>query len=156
MLKIIDATNDILNSSEIASEAMREGVLNLSAFAEQIHSQIEEKTWKKVKKSTIVVALSRLAKKRQLLPKIKPDLSLDELSIKSPLSDITFEKSQLILEKARSLSQHLAKNPPQFFTLTEGIDEITVVISQEQLPVLETYFAIKPKSLYTDLVGMTV
>jgi aspartokinase len=156
MIKISDIVHDILQSSNIELEAMRLGVLNLSAFAEKIHAQVEEKAWKSVKKTTIVVALARLQKKLALIPPLQPKVILDELSVKTPLADITFEKTRQTIEQSRSLSAFLAQHNPQFFTITQGINELTIVVSQEQLDLTLDYFDAQPKSLFKDLVGVTV
>ena len=125
MLKVTEVVSDILYSSPIALEAMRDGILNLSAFAQRIHGQVEERTFKSVKKTTIVVALSRMAKDVQAVPSLRQNVFFDELSIKSPLVDITFDKNKVNSSLLRSLPQKISQ--ASFLTFTEGISEVTVI-----------------------------
>jgi|SRR5579859_376832 len=156
MIKVTDAVYEILSSSDEELELMRQGLLNLSAFADKIHPQVEAKTWKKVKRATIIVALSRLQKNLPQIPALRPTIHLDELSLKSPLADVTFEKNRRTLERSRSLSAFLVQHNPHFFTITQGMNEVTIIVSQEQLEITLEYFDSKPKALFKDLVGVTV
>lgn len=156
MLKISDAVKEILESSDTELEAMRSGVLNLSAYAAEIQNTVEKKTFKKVQKTTIVVALSRLQPKVGKLAPLKPAVHLNQLSVKSSLADITFEKNEHTFKQSRSLSAFLSKSEPQFLTITQGINEITVIVSEDQAELVLRHFHIKPKALYRELVGLTV
>ena len=156
MLKITTAVAEILESSEVASEALRAGLLNLSAFADQIHAEVEEKTFKSVKRASIVVALSRIAQQNKELPTLKPKITLDSVTIKSPLCDLTFEKTDRNLEKLKTLIRDLSQKEQQFLTITQGTDEITIIADQENESEILTIFETKPKAAYTDLVGITV
>lgn len=156
MLKVSTIVNNLLQSSELGLEAMRSGILNLSSYADSIHKQVEKETQKNVKKATIVVALSRLQKNLKNIPSLRPVVYLEELSVKSPLADVTFEKIQATIEKSRSLAALLYQHDPQFFTITQGINELTIVVSQEQLDLTLEHFGTQPKALSTNLVGITV
>lgn len=67
--------------SDVAILAYQQGILNLTAYARQIHSQVEERVKQKVKLKTIATLLSRHAawmtwnhtqrRKTELLPEIK-------------------------------------------------------------------------------------
>ena len=50
MIKITDTVLDLISADELALEAMRAGLLNYSAYADKIHSQVENLTKKPVKK----------------------------------------------------------------------------------------------------------
>lgn len=156
MIKISAVVAEILESSEVASEAMRAGLLNLSAFADQIHPEVEARTFKPVKRASIVVALSRLAQHQQQVPSLKPNVTLDSVTIKSPLCDLTFEKTDRNLEKLKVLIRELSQREQQFLTLTQGTEEITIIADQENETEIRTIFETKPKAAYTDLVGITV
>jgi aspartokinase len=156
MIKVSDIVSELLYSTDLELEAMRKGLLNLSAYAEQIHPEVEKRAWKEVKKTTIVVALSRLQAKVAQVAPLRPQVNLNELSVKSPLADITFEKTQHSIKQSRSLSAILSKFDPQFLTITQGINEITVVVSQDQVDVVLQHFQTKPKATFADLVGVTV
>lgn len=155
MLKISDAVYEILTSSPVALEALRSGILNLSAYAEQILPLVEDKTWKSVKKNSVVVALSRLAEDVQAVPPLVPHIQLDELSLKAPLADMTYEKTATTLEQAsRLLTQ--AEDSHHFLTITQGINEITLVMAEEYQQRVLHHFTAPPKASYRDLVGVNV
>lgn len=156
MMKISSAVAEILESSEIATEAMRAGLLNLSAFADQIHAQVEEKTFKTVKRASIVVALSRIAQQQLATSSLRPLVVLDSITIKSPLCDVTFEKTDRNLEKLKTLIRDLSQKEQQFLTITQGTEEITIIADQENEPEILAIFETEPKAAYTDLVGITV
>ena len=156
MIKISDVVLNILESSETASEAMRSGVLNLRAYARQIQAQVEGKTFKPVKIGTIVVAMSRLRSSINKIESLVPNITLVELSIKSPLVDITYEKTGESVRLAHSFSPNLEHGNNHFFTMTQGTNEITFIISDGMKSDLLNHFTAKPKAIFTDLVGLSV
>lgn len=155
MLKIADAVYDIIIASPTALEALRLGILNFSAYAEQILPEVEQKTWKKVKKNSIVVALSRYAEDLRTVPPLIPQVRLDELSIKTPLSDLTYEKTATTLNQVSTLLQQ-AESSTHILTITQGIDEITLVVAEEYAAAVREHFSAQPKSVFSNLVGVNV
>ncbi len=156
MIKISSVVSNILQGSETQMEAMRSGVLNLRAYARQIHPLVEGVTFKPVKIGTIVVALSRLRDSIDNIESIHPNITLEELNIKSPLTDITYEKSAEAVRLAHSFSQQLEELNGHFFTMTQGIDEITFIVSGDLKKKLISHFTTKPKAIFEELVGVNV
>lgn len=175
MRSVSTAVESIIQQDEIALEAMTRGVLNLSAYAEEIQKEVEENTWKEVKKGTIVVALSRFMQELQLvsdsetnndkaknLQSIRPKVYIDDISIRSPLCDISFEKTKLTQEATKKLlGSSLYKQHSSFFTVTEGVSEITLIAPQKAYDaILKLYaaqpFAVTPKASYQNLTGISV
>lgn len=156
MIKVSDIVYEILQGSETALEAMRLGVLNLRAFARQIQPQVEAKTFKTVKIGTIVVALFRISKRLDSIDPLQPHIILEELSIKSPLSDVTFENTRENARLAHTFSRLLGDSDGYFFTITQGVNEITIIVSDNLKPKLLRHFAHKPKSIFENLVGVNV
>lgn len=156
MIKITDVVSELLQEGEIPSEAMRSGLLNLRAFARQIQPVVEEKTFKPVKIGTIVVALSRLKNSIGKIEPLVPFITLEELNIKSPLSDVTYEKTEESIQLAHSFSKLLVGREGQFFTMTQGINEITFIISDELKSKLLEHFSGPPKAIFENLVGLNV
>jgi len=169
MRSVSSAVETIIQQDEIALEAMTRGVLNLSAYAEEIQSEVEKITWKEVRKGTIVVALSRFLQELQLvsegtenLQSIRPKVYIDDISIRSPLCDISFEKTKLSQEATKKLlGSSLYKQHNSFFTVTEGVSEITLIAPQKVYEdILKLYaeqpFSTKPKASYQNLTGISV
>jgi DNA-binding transcriptional regulator of glucitol operon len=180
MRSVSSAVETIIQQDEIALEAMSRGVLNLSAYAEEIQSEVEKITWKEVRKGTIVVALSRflqelqsvldvsevdtviLNEKSKSLQSIRPKVYIDDISIRSPLCDISFEKTKLSQEATKKLlGSSLYKQHNSFFTVTEGVSEITLIAPQKVYEdILSLYaaqpFSTTPKASYQNLTGISV
>jgi aspartokinase len=156
MLKISDAVLEILRSDEVAQEALRLGLLNLSAYATRIQPMVERKTWKEVKVATIVVTLSRLVEAVRALPALHSKVVFDELTIKSPLVDITYEKTQANTQLLRSFQQSVAGSESHFVMVTQGTREITIIVPSELQEKVIAHFNQTPKSVYENLVGITV
>ncbi len=154
MNKTTDIVVDILNSSEVPLEAMRSGVLNLSAYAQQIQNLVVERAKKPVKKATIVMSLSRIAKSMQEITPLRPHVVFDEISIKSPLVDITFEKTKTNTDCIRSLPESVSQT--SFLALTEGMNEVTIIASQDMEQTILSHFTSQPKALLKNLIGVTV
>lgn len=154
MLKISDLALDILKNDEIALEALRAGLLNLSAFAAKIQPQIEKITYKDVQKGTIVVALSRIAKEELKTAQLKPDIKLINLSVKSALSSLTFERTPDI-ERRISVLNPFQVTVGDLFSITEGPSEVTLIISEKAKDKILSQFAAQPKYKNDDLVAIT-
>lgn len=155
MISVSEVVQQILRNDPVAFEAMRSGFLNLSAYAEQIHDFVEDKTFKLVKKTTIVTALARMMPKIQAESALIPKIRLNDVIIKSPLTDITFEKNNETLEKLSSLRKKLEQGR-DFLTITQGSTEITMIVPASRRDEIVNHFAIKPKALINDLVCVSV
>lgn len=156
MLSIIDAARSILSEDDVALEAMHTGILNLSAYADTILSRVEQKTWKTVKKTSVVVALSRIAEEIQGNDAIRPEVELDDLSIRSPLCDITFPKTPQTRQKIIDLHQKITIGENAFFTITQSMTEITIISPEHLLNDILNHFDTPTKSVFSDRAGITV
>lgn len=156
MITIFAAVKEELLTSSIALESMRSGILNLRAFARQIHKNVETRTFKEVKIGTIVVALSRISLDLQDVESLIPIVNLDEITVKSPLIDVAYEKTNENLSLMHKFSKKLEKSEGHFFTATQGINEITFIISEDLKELLLSHYKFPPKVVITDLVGIDV
>lgn len=155
MIKITDVVANLIESDELALESLRAGLLNLSAYADKIHSQVENITYKEVQKGTIVVALSRISKNlSDLTPTLKPEVKLSNLSVKSALSAITFEKTPDIQRKVAVLHP-FQLTTDDLFAVSEGPSEVTLICHEKSKEKILKHFIVKPKSEFSDLVAIT-
>lgn len=165
MRSVSSAVEVVITQDTIALEAIMRGVLNLSAYAEEIQPEIEKITWKEVKKGTIVVALSRFIKEMHnnvVSSSIRPYVYVDDISIRSPLCNISFEKTKKAQEATKKIlesTMYLKEN--SFFTITEGVSEITLIVPQKICnTILNVYlqpmYNLQPKAVYRNLVGISV
>lgn len=156
MLKVSHAVRKIIFQDDIALLAIESGLLNLSAYANQITPDVEKMTFKLVKKGTVVVALTRIAEECKKQVSIRPKIILDDLSIRSPLCDVTFHKTEETRTKLRDLYQKISFSENAFFTVTQSMSEITIIAPQSLLNMVLKHFQVKPKAVYSDLAGITV
>lgn len=155
MIKISDVVFGTIQGDEVALEAFRLGFLNLSAYAKKIQPLVSEKTYKPVSKSTIVTALSRMRNRLNEIPPLRPTVKIEDMSIKSPLVEISFEKTEKMVQLASQLdSNSLLKD--SFYTITYGVGEVSLIFSENLEKQILNHFNIKPKGVYKNLVAITV
>ena len=153
MIKVSDVVLELIERDEVALEALRAGLLNLSAYAEKIHRQVENTTKKPVKKGTIVVALSRATKTLSKTTTLLPDVRLTNLSITSSLAILSYEKTPETQRKV-SVLHPFTLAIHDMFSVTEGPAEITIVCSEKAKEKLLKHFGGKPKAQYNDVVAV--
>ena len=130
MIKISAVVYDIIQGDETALEALRAGILNFSAYARKIKPQIENRLYKNVQQGSIVTALSRIVSRSTKIPSLRPDVRILDMSIKSPLCEVSYEKTEETLKKASKLIEQ-KDTKGKFFTITQGITEITIILCSD-------------------------
>ena len=155
MIKITDLVEEAIAGDDITKEALKLGLLNLSSYARRIGPNIEAKLYRKVSRGAIVVALSRIKNKIKDAPDYRPNVVIDNISIQSPLAEVSYEKTRETIRNAASL--RLKTTDDSFFTLTQGLGEITIICHQEFLPQVEKQMAKRQiKGRYQRLAAITV
>lgn len=154
MIKVSAVVVELIERNEVALEALRAGLLNLSAYAEKIHRQVENATKKPVKKGTIVVALSRAQKSLTKTPPLLPDVRLTNLRITSSLAILSYPKTPEVQRKI-SVLHPFTLAVQDIFSLTEGPAEVTIVCSEKAKEKLLRHFAGKAKAAHNNVVAVT-
>lgn len=155
MIKVTDIAQQILETDNIALESFKLGLLNLTAYANKILPQVEELTKKPVKKGTIVVALSRLAPKIGQSTYGAKNIRISDLSVKSSLCLLTFEKTADIQRRIAVLHPFQITTS-DIFAVVQGQSEVTLVITQKSLVKIEKQLGVKPLTKIEDVVAVTV
>lgn len=148
-------TQEIILSDEIHLEALRLNTLNLRAYASLIKDRVEESAHKEVKLNSIVIALSRIRKNLKNIQVLRPEAKIENLSIKSDLSVVTYEKTADVLSKLSKLSA-IERRDKDFFVIAEGLAEITIVGSIENINIIEKEIGQKYKIRVNDAVAVTI
>ncbi|MEN8252923.1 MAG: hypothetical protein ABFQ62_00925 [Patescibacteria group bacterium] len=156
MKKVSDSVRAKVQSDEIAFEAMRSGIMNLSAYAKSIQDDVEKDTWKNVSTNSLVVALSRVAKELKSGESLRPDFSMEDLTIRSPLSDVSFAKTKENLEQLHAFQKDFIGKENQFFMMTQSVREITIILAPEHKQLLFSYMKSEPKEIFDNLVAITI
>jgi len=155
MTTISEIVMEIIQGDEIALEALRMDCLNLSAYAIKIMPLVAKKTYRNVGKSAVVTALSRMKNELSKAPPLCPIVKIEDMSIKSPLTEISFEKTAELTQCASKLDSKLVLQS-NFYTVTHGVNEITLIFSENLEKQILGYFKAKPKGIYRKLVAITV
>lgn len=128
MRPVAAVVREIVDESEIALSALSDGVLNLSAYAKKIRSEVSRRAKKEVAVGTIVVALCRYeidAKKRaRLFPKVK----IESISTRSALVEMSFTKTAATVRRLRTLHENEKLAEADLLTVTSGIREISLIL----------------------------
>ncbi|MFW6131288.1 MAG: aspartate kinase [Candidatus Aminicenantaceae bacterium] len=159
MISISEVLRDIIQKSPFLEEGISEGIVNLSALARKVRPRIEKSLMKDVSDSAILMALKRMVPE----VKSKADLTqaeiqqLGDITVRSDLSEFTFLKSGTILEKQKSLLHEVKSISDYFITFTQGVYEITIIISSNHENTVEKIFS-REKELYrkSNLSAMTI
>ena len=155
MLKVADAVTQVIQNDQTALESFREGILNLSAYAEKIHPSIEKLVYKNVKKGTIIVALSRLSKTSLKSGLLKPNIQIDHLNTRFPLTSFTYQKTFDTQRRVATLNPYLV-TPADLFGIMEGETEIVIICSEKAVDLIKDHIGVIPKRETSGLVAITV
>ncbi len=156
MRKVTDAVRDIILTSDTPLEALRLGILNLSAYSQQIQKQVEKATWKPVQTGTITVALSRMSTELRSVSPLRPKVMAQDVSIQANVCDMSFEKTEDALAMLPQLQSHISHTRRTVFVQTVGMSEITFIVSSDLKDVIVQHMPQKPLALYENLVGITL
>lgn len=155
MLRVSDITLDLIQTDQVAFESLQRGLLNLSAYADKIHLRVENMTKKPVQKGTIVVALSRIAQKIGSIPSLIPEIKITDLSIKSSLASLTFEKTADIQRKIAVLHP-FQLSPVDLYAVIEGVTKVTLICSTKSKEKIIKHFNTPILSQINNLAAITV
>jgi len=154
MLKIQDAVRKILYENEEALYALSHGYMNLSAYAKQIAGAIAQKSQKEVDAASIVVSLSRIKKDLKKSEPLIQDVKINNITTKSPLSEIVFEKNSQILSRLSSLYEKVKTGNDDFLTMTLSTSEVSVICSDRIKNEVLKHFKDSPRLTATGLASI--
>lgn len=132
MITIVEAVKKIIKHSPLLDEGLSRGLMNTSAVARSIRSQVEQMTRKQVSEGAIVMTLQRLLTQ---LPQSDSQINhlnhnSPEMVIRSHLFECTVANSSTLLGKQRRLLALAADHNNQYFmTITTGVFETTIIAS---------------------------
>lgn len=142
MITVPQLIASIINNSPILSENFEEGLINYSSLARKLQPEIETKLYKPVTIGSIVMALKRLKSNSsshhksplQILSKIT------DLSLRSNLVALTYNNSSSLFNNQSHLLDIAAKAPNSFLTISAGIHETSIFISNHLLAEAQKIF----------------
>lgn len=131
MQSISDAIKQKVLHSPFLEAGLASGIINLSALARQIKPEIESRLIKNASDGAMIMALKRLADELHDDKLLNQDLArfFGDITIRSNISEFTFQKSKTIIAKQSKLLQEMGHRPDAFITFTSGVLEITILVS---------------------------
>lgn len=159
MVTVPEIVSRIVKQSPFLEEGLAVGIINLSSLARRIQPQIQKELYKDIQLGAIIMALKRLEsslkKKASMLAPILNNLG--DITVRSNLMSYTFENSSLLLEKQAKFFTAVKVNKTAFLTITDGIYETSLFISQNLKEELEKNFAgERVKSKIENLSSITI
>lgn len=132
MVNISNITEKIIKEKPFLQEALSKGIINNAALAEELLPKIETQLGKKVKFSSVNMAIRRLSEKlnKTFISEVKFDKDCD-ITIKTDLFEITIYSSgdvQKFIEKTYSVIDF---KKGDFLTITQGLNEIMIISNKK-------------------------
>lgn len=138
MITIPEAVQQIISRSPFLEESLGMGIMNISALARLIKPEIESILFKGVQEGAIMMALKRLTVKNYTKSRPKKLFSqTPDLIIRSNLVEFTVANSDRIVKQCERLLESLNETMRYFFTITQGIFETAIIVSEELSPKVE-------------------
>lgn len=137
MRKIKDELWEIINSNSMLKFGLHHRLLNISKLADFLKPLIEIRTKKDLRSpNALIMALSRLQREKiKTTPKLQK-FTINNLSITSDLCAINFPKTPKLLHSLGKIYDEAKKNN-HYITLSQGINEITIISKKELMPILK-------------------
>lgn len=160
MIPISRVVEELVRQSPFVSEALAEGLINVSSLARKLQPEVEKMLKKKVKTGAVGMAIQRL-NPGMLLYEQRPleDFfrRVSDLSVRTSLVDYTFRNSERLPGKQAGLLELISRQPNVFYTFSQGITETVVIVADWLEPEVERMFS-DEKLLYKEdhLAGITL
>lgn len=143
MLSVAQVVEDIVKHKPYLSESLAMGLVNISALARQIKSEVEAALKKEVNPGAIVMALNRLAPYFQVREQVQLNKLLNNMGdiiLRSNLCDYTFKNSNTLLECHIRVLKNISQKEEVFYTMVQGVFETNLVVSDTMEAAIDNYF----------------
>lgn len=130
-----------IDSSPFLKESLSEGLINTSALARRLKPKLEYELDKKIKDSTIVMAISRLPIGNHESIELKIAKSVSEIGdvvVRSNLIKYNFKNYIGLAKNQSSFLEKTEDSNDSFYTVSRGINETTIIINSQLKNILES------------------
>ncbi len=131
-MNIAKAVDQIISESPFLEEALSEKLINISSLARKIQPEVEKRLHKKIQSNAILMAINR----RPIEHSFKITRQINDLMnkvgdfiVRSNLREYTYENSHGINACNRQLMDDIANEKEVFCTISQGVYETTIVVS---------------------------
>ena len=139
MATIAHLAEKLVEQQPYLEEALTRGIINYAALAEELQPQIEKELKVKVKSSAVMMALRRLSERLQKGTHQMQGIHFNEsdIMLRSDLCELTVVKTPSSLKKLKSISDIPEYRRGDFFTMTQGFYEVTLITNKRNLTKVE-------------------
>jgi len=143
MKTIQEAVTAIINKTPFIEEALYDKLINVSSLARVIKPEVEKLLRKDIKEGAIMMAINRLSpssvlKVRKNIKKIA--LSSGDFIMRSDLCDYTYKNTPTLVSEITKLLNDIGNDNDNFFTISQGVFETSIVISKKLKEKVEEIF----------------
>lgn len=160
MITIAEVVEGLIKKKPFIEGALYEGLINLSSLARQLKPEIEAKLKKPIKEGAVVMALKRLAPTLDIQMNVKIKRALKQFGdiiVRSSLAEFTFKNSESLINKQSRLLELISNHREIFHTISKGVFETTIVISNSLKEELLEIFTNEERINYsTNLSSITI
>jgi len=140
---IASCVQEIIVASPFLEEGLSREIINFSALAKDLNAPISKMLRKPVKDGAIMMALRRYQQPLNLenSKKLKKAFNaLGDITVRSNLSDFTFENSKTLIHSHSQILEKISENHQTFYAFTRGMFESNIIIStSEKAHVLKAF-----------------
>jgi len=132
MITVSEIVGELIHRSPFISEALSEGLINVSSLARKLQPDVESSLKKDIKLGAIVMAINRLNPGDVFF--VEKDLKaffrkLGDITVRSNLLDYTFDNSESLITNQAELLSYISQKRQIFYTVSRGMFETTIIIS---------------------------
>lgn len=143
MKSIGEIVKKLIRETPFLEEALAEGLINVSSLSRKLQPQVEKELQKKVQTGAIDMAIKRYdpGNNYKLNFGLKQFVSnLGDFIVQSGLMHFTFENSSTLTARRRELIDNI-EGEQTYYTISRGIFETTVVVSNSKAKLVEEIFS---------------
>jgi len=156
MLKISDALQAIISNDAALNFSLHHKLLNLSQLSRFLRPLVEARVKKDVSASAILMALSRLQGGLPKAAKLRRErFYVQKIIVQSDLAILTFEKSRASHRAINELYIRVQKSEG-YITVTEAVNEITVILEKDKVEAALKLIALKAKYQNSKVSSLTL
>lgn len=148
-----------INNKPYLLTSLSRGIINLTSLAREMQDEIEKELGKEVKIGALVMSLKRLTEEISFKMNLRMEevlKNLGEITVRSSLSEFTFNISKNIYEKQVLVLKDLDQTDA-FFTSSRGVNELNMVVSSTYKSIIENHFKAEKLILAQDnLASITI
>ncbi|MDQ7040844.1 MAG: hypothetical protein Q9M35_07875 [Rhodothermus sp.] len=156
MRRISEAVQALVEANPILQFGLHHRLLNLSQVARFICPLVAARVRKPVRPSAVLMSLSRLQRRWEAQqPAPQRQFRVDRINVQGGLCALTLPKQVTTLRELVELFSWVQQEGG-YLTLTEGVNEVTVILEQRHLARAGEMLSVVPRRVYRNLAGLGV